>query len=102
MKCHKFEFTVSSPSEAVVELSDEGLYVRFKSGVESAKTIVRSRWPLVAIDLDADGYVIGIECTPVPAEFGLTSVAKLANVAVPAETVSRARYLRAAPVAQNA
>jgi hypothetical protein len=47
MKSHKFEFTVSSPSEAVVELSDEGLYVRFKSGVESAQTIVRSRWPLV-------------------------------------------------------
>ena len=44
MKSHKFEFTVSSPSEAVVELSDEGLYVRFKSGVESAQTIVRSRW----------------------------------------------------------
>jgi hypothetical protein len=55
MKSRKFEFTVSSPSEAVVELSDEGLYVRFKSGVESAQTIVRSRWPLVAIDLDADG-----------------------------------------------
>jgi uncharacterized protein YuzE len=101
MKSRKFEFTVSSPSEAVVELSDEGLYVRFKSGVNSARTIVRSRWPLVAIDLDTAGNVIGIECTPVPAEFGLTSVAKLANVSVSAETISGARYLRAASVAQT-
>ena len=102
MKSRKFEFTVSSPSKALVELSDEGLYVRFKTGVEAARTVIRSRWPLVAIDLDAEGAVIGIECTPAPAEFGLTSVAKLANVGVPAEIASRARYLRTTPIAQTA
>lgn len=102
MKSRKFEFTVSSPSAAIVELSDEGLYVRFKQGAEAVRTVVRSRWPLVAIDLDKAGEVIGIECTPAPEEFGLTSVAKLANVAISAEIVSRARYLRAVPAPQTA
>jgi hypothetical protein len=102
MKSRKFEFTVAASSAATVELSDEGLYVRFQSGVEAARTIVRSRWPLVAVDLDAAGGVIGIECAPVPAEFGLTSVAELASVAVPPETVTRARYVRAVAEPQTA
>lgn len=90
---------VPANSIAEVEVSDDGLYVWFKRGAAATETIVRNRWPLVAIDLDASGEVIGIECAPLPDEFGVKSLARLARVEIPIETAANARFLRAAAAA---
>lgn len=81
-----------------MELSDEGVYVWFKRGSKAAKTVVRSRWPFVAVDVDEAGDVIGIEITPAPAEITLGRVAKLANVSIPKPVISSARYMRSEAV----
>jgi len=99
-----FQFTVPGKHKPSVELSADGLYVRFQTGVQAAETILRSEWPHVAVDLAANGSVIGIECVPTPERFTLGSIAKKAGVALPsrisaADLQFSACGKRAAPMA---
>jgi hypothetical protein len=66
----------------VVEISDEGIYVWFKRGVYAEKTVVKQRWPLVAVDYDKDGDLIGVEVVPFPKSFSLNGVLAPAGLKV--------------------
>ncbi len=73
----EIEFVVASKAPPTVELNDSGLYVRFKSGVEVARTVVQSEWPHIAVDLDANQEVVGIEHVPTPSVFSIGLIPKI-------------------------
>ena len=79
-----FQFTTTSKQPPSIELDEAGIYVRFQQGVKADKTIIRSHWPHVAVDLAADGSLLGIECVPVPNQFSIGQLAKQAGVTLPA------------------
>ena len=56
-----FRIAAARSASPIVRVTVEGLYVCFRQGVQSAKTVIRSRWPHVAVDLDDKGDVIGVE-----------------------------------------
>ena len=90
----KFRVSMTKPGAPVVEVDTvaQALYVYFQRGVKVAKTVVQNQWPLVAVDLDKDGGVIGVEACGVN-EFTLSPVLTKAGVEAPARLVSSARYV---------
>ena len=76
----RFQFRVPSKHKPSVEITNGGLYVRFQNGVKASKTIIRSEWPHVAVDIAEDNSVIGIECVPAPFQFSIGAIAKKAGV----------------------
>jgi uncharacterized protein YuzE len=90
----KFRVNVTKPSAPVVEVDTvaQALYVYFQRGVKVAKTVVQNQWPLVAVDLDKDGGVIGVEACGVD-EFTLSPVLDKARVEIPARLLNSARYV---------
>jgi len=54
----KFRVSMTKPGAPVVEVDTvaQALYVYFQRGVKVAKTVVQNQWPLVAVDLDKDGW----------------------------------------------
>lgn len=90
---------VTTSTPPVVQLTGEGsaAYVYFQRGVPVAKTVTKSTWPVINIDLAADGSVVGIEAVGIP-EFTLNFIAERAGVQVPAEVARRARYFHAEQV----
>ena len=56
-------FQVKSKRPPVVEVDTaaQALYVYFQRGVHISRTVVQNQWPLVTVDLDRDGGVIGVE-----------------------------------------
>lgn len=85
------EFIVQSSASPVVELSADGVYVWFQPGRKASRTLVRSRWPVMAVDLDEDNEVIGIECAPLPKTFSLQELGRKAGVLVPDMAAARAQ-----------
>ena len=75
----QFQFRVPATHPATVEMSEEGIYVRFQAGIKAAKTIIRSE-----LDLAEDDSVIGIECTPAPEQFTVGAIARKAVVSLAA------------------
>ena len=71
MTKEQFQFRVPATHPATVEMSEEGIYVRFQAGIKAAKTIIRSE-----LDLAEDDSVIGIECTPAPEQFTVGAIAR--------------------------
>ena len=61
-----------------MELSDAGLYVRFRSGTEVYRTVIQSEWPHIAVDLDQYDRVVGIEAVPAPPSFCLGHIPEIA------------------------
>lgn len=51
-------------SRIAVEVTDCGTYARVGNRRPIARTLVLSAWPLVAVDLDRFGGVVGIETIP--------------------------------------
>ncbi len=84
-----FEFRIHSKHKPSVEITAGGLYVRFQPNVKVARTIVRSEWPHVALDLSEDNTVVGIECVPTPNQFSLGAIAKQAGVTLPMRMSAR-------------
>ena len=74
----RIQFMVSSTTAPRVELSDAGVYVRFLSDVEIDHTVVQNEWPHIAVDLAADGRVIGIEAVPAPDSFTVGMIPTIA------------------------
>jgi uncharacterized protein YuzE len=91
---HSFRFTITSRQTPIVQLTDEGLYIYFKPGAVSEKTVVRSRWPLVAIDLDKNGDVIGIEAVPPPESFTLRGLIAKAGGKITDKALANAQFKR--------
>jgi len=85
------KFVIKSSAAPIIELGPDGVYVWFKPGIQAAKTIIKSRWPVVAIDVDATGDVIGFECAPLPEEFSLQALGDRAGVHVPDKAAARAQ-----------
>jgi uncharacterized protein YuzE len=92
----KIKFTVGldKPCTPVVEVDTvaQALYVYFQRGVKVARTVVQNQWPLVAVDLDKSGKVVGVEACGVN-EFTLSPVLEKARVAAPVRMVNAARYV---------
>ena len=98
-KTDKHVLMVESRTPPTVEIDTEAaaVYVRFKKA-KVAKTLRhRSKWPLVTIDLDGDGNVIGVEFVGVK-KFNVNYLMKTIPVkAPPASVLGRAQYV--APLA---
>ncbi len=90
---------VSTSTAPVVKLTGEGssVYVYFQPGVKIARTVNKSTWPVVNIDLAADGSVVGVEAVGLP-EFTLQYVLDQAGLKVPVSVAKQARYLHAESV----
>ena len=89
-----FKVDVTKGCVPVVEVDTiaQALYVYFQRGVKVAKTVVQSQWPLVTVDLDKRGGVIGVEACGVD-EFTLSPVLDKARVEIPARLLNSARYM---------
>lgn len=93
MKTERQTFVVHSSQPPVVELDPEAgaVYVRFKRA-RVARTVVRpARTMHLAVDLDAQGEVIGVEAVGVD-EFRLGRLLRMADVQAPGVDFSEARF----------
>ena len=90
----KFKINSTKAFVPVVEVDTvaQALYVYFQRGVKVARTVVQNQWPLVTVDLDKHGGVIGVEACGV-AEFTLSPVLNTARVEAPTRLVNAARYV---------
>lgn len=90
----KFRVDGSKGDIPVVEVDTmaQALYVYFQRGVKVARTVVQNQWPLVAVDLDRKGAVIGVEACGVE-EFTLLPLLHIARVKAPSQMINAARYI---------
>jgi len=88
---------VKSSNPPIVEIDSQAraAYVRFKN-TKVAKTISEDKEDglIVAIDLDKDGDVVGVEIIGV-SEFGVRELLLRAPVTAPKIDLSKARYVAA-------
>ena len=70
------------------------VYVSLRQGLKIAQTIVKQEWPLVAIDVAADGRVIGFESVGAPS-FTLKTLFKEAGIKAPARLAETAKFVTA-------
>ena len=93
MKNETHVLLVKSRQVPMVEIDAEAsaLYIRFQKG-RVAKTVRHpSKWPLVTVDLNAAGDVLGVEFVGV-SKFNLRSLLRKAAVKAPADFFDRARF----------
>lgn len=93
MKNERHFLLVKSRQPPMVEIDAEAsaLYIRFQKG-RVAKTIRHpSKWPLVTVDLNADGDVLGVEIVGV-SKFNLAALLRKAAVKAPADFIARAHF----------
>src|ERR1700735_2546218 len=85
---------IKSSTAPVVEIDNGAgaVYVRFQSRAVVKKTLVQSDWPLVTIDLDVRGNVIGVEALGMN-EFTITAILHRAKVEAPLGLVNKTRYV---------
>jgi len=81
----------SQPPTVEIDQAASAIYIRFKRGKVARTIRYESKWPLVTVDLDAGGDVLGVECVGVK-RFNLPSVLKTARVQAPSEAVTRADF----------
>lgn len=97
MKTETHHFVVHDSPTPMVEVDQEcgAVYVRFRRS-KVVKTVTRpSRNLHIAVDLDAQRQVVGIEAVGVDA-FSVGSILRMARVEAPSLDFSRVRY-RATP-----
>jgi uncharacterized protein YuzE len=91
---HRFLVRAATPPIIEVDSQAEAIYIRFKK-TAVAKTVSRPCQSMhLAVDLDSDGDVIGIEAVGVK-QFTMQSILKKASVDAPDIDYSRARYIPA-------
>lgn len=93
MKNNRQTFVVHSSQPPVVELDPEAgaVYVRFKRG-RVARTVARpARAIHLAVDLDSEGEVIGIEAVGLE-EFRIGRLLRMADVQAPQIDFTEARF----------
>ena len=87
---------VHSKSPPTVEIDTEAsaAYVRFKRA-KVAKTVRHtSKWPIITIDLDSQGEVIGVEFVGVK-KFNLNYLLRLTPVKTSSRSAAQASYVSA-------
>lgn len=70
------------------------VYVSLRRGLKIARTIVKHEWPLVAVDIAADGREIGFESVGA-ASFTLKALFKEAGIKAPARLAETAKFVTA-------
>ena len=88
--------TVNTRNSPVVEIDTEAgaAYVRFKR-TKVVRTISREgRCPIIAVDLDAAGEVVGVELLGVK-DFNLVALLRQSTIRAPHVNAARTRYVRA-------
>ena len=93
MKSERQTFVVHSSQPPVIEFDPDAgaVYVRFKRA-RVARTVARpSRTMHLAVDLDSQGEVIGIEAVGVD-EFRLGKLLRMADVEAPEVDFTEARF----------
>jgi uncharacterized protein YuzE len=93
---HREVITIQSSTPPVIELdpSVSAWYIRF-SRAKVVKTLSEDKpGPVVTIDLDARGKVVGVEIIGVR-EFSLKMLIKLARIEAPNVDFQRARFVSA-------
>jgi uncharacterized protein YuzE len=98
-KADKHVLVVQGGATPTVEIDTEAaaVYVRFKKAKVKKTLRHNSKWPLVTIDLDEGGNVIGVEFIGVK-KFNVNYLMKMIPVKTPsASMLGRAQYI--APVA---
>ena len=78
----------------VVTLTGEGsaCYIYLNRGAKYARTITKSNWPVLTIDVADDGSVIGIESIGFK-EITLNAILKRAGLKASPEVANRAKYV---------
>jgi uncharacterized protein YuzE len=100
MRTERHTFVVKGSSRFVIEVDTEAraVYVRFRD-TAVAKTVSREADTMhLAVDLDANGEVVGVEAVGVT-EFEIGMLLKKASVETPKLDFSKARYVPASLVA---
>ena len=92
---HRLQVRSSSPPVVEIDTQARAVYVRFKKAAVF-KTVTQPGGTSlhIAVDLDRNGEVIGIEAVGSD-EFGLEVILKKAKVDVPPALAARARYVTA-------
>lgn len=94
MKAETHKFIVKSTRPPVVEIDSaaQAVYVRFKNA-KVARTLDTGATSMhIAIDLDANNEVIGVEAIGLN-QFNIEIVLKKARVEAPASVLERTRYI---------
>ncbi len=93
---HTEVLVVRSKAPPTVEIDTEAsaAYVRFKHSKIVRTLRHDSKWPVVTLDLDARGEVVGVEFVGVK-QFNLGYLLKRAPLKTSAHTISAARYVSA-------
>ena len=87
---------IESTMPPVVDIDPQSgaVYVRFTpGGTKVTKTVVRSEWPHIAVDLDADGKVIGVEAIGID-EMTISNVLRHAQIKAKDSVIKSARYVK--------
>jgi uncharacterized protein YuzE len=87
---------VQTKSPPTVEIDTEAAaaYVRFKR-TKVAKTLRHSsKWPIITIDLDSQGEVVGVEFVGVK-KFNLNYLLSQTPIKAPSRSVAQASYVSA-------
>ena len=93
---HSEAWVVKSHSPPTVEIDTEvaAAYVRFKRARVAKTRRHSSKWPIITIDLDAQGDVVGVEFVGVK-RFDLSYLLKQVALKAPQRTLARTSYVSA-------
>ena len=93
-------WTVRSAKPPTVEIDTEAsaAYVRFKKAKVVRTIRHQSKWPIVTIDLDSHGDVVGVEFVGVK-KFNLCYLLELAGIKASGDVVAGASYVSTETVA---
>jgi uncharacterized protein YuzE len=93
---HTEIIVVRSKSAPTVEIDTEAsaAYVRFKQAKVARTLRHGAKWPIVTLDLDARGEVIGVEFVGVK-KFNLGYLLKRVPLKASLQTIARANYISA-------
>lgn len=92
-----------TPPTVEIDASAAAIYVRFHKAKVARTIRHESAWPIVTVDLDSNGNVVGVECVGVR-DFNISQLLRKAFVHAPAEAVANARIhiATAPPLSRNA
>ena len=82
------------PLTVEIDTEASAAYVRFRRAKVARTVRHKSKWPIVTIDLDARGQVIGIEFVGVK-KFNVNYLLKQVPLKTPPQSVSLANYVSA-------
>jgi uncharacterized protein YuzE len=89
---HKLAMTGRIAPTVEIDTEASAAYVRF-TRAKVAKTVRHgSGWPIITIDLDTRGQVVGIEFVGIR-KFNLEHLLKRVSLKAPARTIARANYI---------